>query len=223
MFIGHFAVAMAGKRLAPGVSLGMLFLAAQLVDLVWPVFLLLGLERMEIDPGNTAFTPLDFVYYPLTHSLVAGFGWAFALGALWFAFRRDVRGAFVVGVLVLSHWVLDFVTHRPDLPISLDSGPKVGLGLWNSVPATLAVESTLFALGVFLYVRLTRATRRRGLWAFWSLVGFLVLTYVANVVGPPPPDARAVAWVGLATWLLPLWAWWADRNREATVRISPHR
>jgi hypothetical protein len=139
MFIGHFGVALAAKKVAPRPSLGTLTLAALLVDGIWPVFLLLGWEKVEIKPGITAVSPLDFVSYPYTHSLVAGvFSGALTAGAYYVA-RRDRRGALWLAALVLSHWILDFISHGPDMPIGL-SGPTVGLGLWYSLPATLAAE-----------------------------------------------------------------------------------
>lgn len=213
MFIGHFAVALAAKRAAPRVSLGVLFAASQLVDLVWPIFLLLGWERVRIAPGNTAFTPLDFEHYPWTHSLLAALLWS-ALAMLAYAWlRKDRAGAIVVGLLVASHWVLDFITHRPDLPLYPGGEPRVGLGLWQSVPATLLLESLLFLGGLVVYVRSTRAVDRTGRLAWWGLVLFLVVIHFANAFGPPPPSESAVAWSAIAAWLIPLWAAWADRHR----------
>jgi hypothetical protein len=214
MFIGHFALGFAAKKAAPKTSLCMLFLAAQFVDLLWPTMLLLGIERVAIAPGITAVTPLDFESYPVTHSLVGVAFWASALAMVYALTRRYLRGAFVVGLLVLSHWVLDLITHRPDLPI-VPGGLRVGLGLWNSVGWTLVAEFGLLALGVWIYVRSTVAKNKTGRWALWSLVAFLGVMYLANVFGPPPPGVRAIAWAGHAMWLLVLWGWWIDRNRVA--------
>jgi hypothetical protein len=211
MFIGHFAMGLAAKRVAPRTSLGTLFAAAQLLDLVWPALVLAGVETVRVDPGNTAFTPLDFVSYPWTHSLGMALVWAFAFALAYRARTSALRGAVVVGALVLSHWLLDFVTHRPDLPLA-PGGPKVGLGLWNSVPATVALEGALFVAGVYLYAGATRPRNRRGRVALWALVAFLAVTYVANM-GPPPPSARAIGIVGLLMWLFVPWGAWIDRNR----------
>src|SRR5215470_3818452 len=139
MFIGHFGVAMAAKKVAPKPSLGTLVLAALLVDGIWPVFLLLGWERVAIVPGITAVTPLEFVSYPYTHSLVAGALWAALLGGGYYALRRDANGAGWIAALVLSHWMLDFASHRPDMPLWPGS-PTVGLGLWYSIPLTFIAE-----------------------------------------------------------------------------------
>src|SRR5687768_4256927 len=132
MFIGHHAAGFAAKRFAPRVSLGTLFAATMLLDLLWPLFLLMGIEHVRIDSGNTAFTPLDFYDYPYTHSLLNVIGWSILAGTIHWLRRKSWRDATVVGLAVLSHWVLDFVTHRPDLPL-WPGGPMVGLGLWNSV------------------------------------------------------------------------------------------
>lgn len=211
MFLGHFAVGLAGKRAAPDVSLGAWFAAAQLVDLIWPIFLLLGLEHVRIAPGITAFTPLDFYDYPLTHSLVAGAAWAAALAGIWIVRGRPARVAALVAAAVLSHWLLDVVAHRPDMPV-LMRGPYLGLGLWNSIAATLAVELTTFAAGVFLYVRSGAPGARRPV--FWLLIASLLVIYAGVALGPPPPDVRTLAFTGLAAWLLIPWAWWADRRTK---------
>jgi hypothetical protein len=213
MFIGHFAVAFAAKRVAPRTSLGTLFAAAQLADLIWPLLLLVGVETVQVDPGNTAFTPLDFVSYPWTHSLLMVLVWASAFALAYRARTASTRGAWVVGSLVVSHWVLDLITHRPDLPLA-PGALKLGLGLWNSVAATVTVEGALFALGVFVYATTTRARNRLGAVAFWSLVAFLTAIYITSIAGPPPPSAHAVAVVTLLMWLFVPWAVWIDRNRE---------
>jgi hypothetical protein len=217
MFIGHFGAALAAKRVAPRAPLGWLFAACQLPDLVWPVLVLAGVERVRVAPGDTAFTPLAFEHYPWSHSLLAVLGWAAALAALYAARRRDRPGALVVGGLVASHWVLDWITHRPDLPLVPGGEGRAGLGLWNSVAATLAVETTIFAAGVALYAGATAPRDRIGRLGFAALVGFLVLVHAANAFGPPPPSARAVAVAALSIWLLVLWAGWVDRHRVAAT------
>jgi membrane-bound metal-dependent hydrolase YbcI (DUF457 family) len=218
MFIGHFGVGFAAKRIAPRVSLGTAFLAAQFIDLLWPTLLLLGLERVRIAPGATAVTPLVFEHYPITHSLLAVIAWAIALAGLFWIMRRNQRGALVVAALVVSHWLLDAVVHAPDLPLTPGGVSRVGLGLWNSPIGTLLVEVPLFALGVWLYARSTRATDQAGRWGLWLLVAFLLLVHAGNMLGPPPPSVPMIAWAGHAQWLLVLWAYWLDRHREALVR-----
>lgn len=212
MFIGHFAVGFALKRLAPRVNLATLFAAAQLPDLIWPVLVAAGVEQVEIEPGNTAFTPLAFVSYPWSHSLVLVLVWAAGFAVVHFLRARNVTAAVVLAVLAASHWLLDFVSHRPDMPIY--PGSQVyGLGLWNSVPATLAVEGAMFAIGVWLYAQATRPRNGRGQFALVSLFAVLLLVYVGNVF-TAPPSVTAIWAGGIAGFLLLLaWAAWADRNR----------
>jgi len=152
MFIGHFALAFATKRVEPSVSLGTYFAAAQLPDVLWPCFLLAGVEHVTIAPGSTAFTPLRFDSYPVSHSLLTVIGWGALMGGLHWWRKRRLRAAVTIALLVVSHWVLDWVTHRPDMPLTPWSPLKLGLGLWNSVVGTLVVESTLFVGGVCLYL-----------------------------------------------------------------------
>ena len=209
MFIGHIAVGLAGKRIAPSVSLATWLTSVQLVDLLWPIFLLTGLEHVRIAPGITRFTPLDFYDYPITHSLVGSACWAALFAGGWLLVRRNVRIAALLAAGVVSHWVLDVISHRPDMPV-LPHGPYIGLGLWNSVAATLLVELTMFAAGIALYVRGVGTGGRRI--AFWSLIVFLLVVYVAASFGPPPPDTRTLAWSALTAWLLIPWAFWADRG-----------
>lgn len=214
MFIGHFAAGFAAKRVVPKVSLGVLIGAAGFLDFLWPAFLLLGWERVRIDPGNTAFTPLAFDAYPYSHSLVAAAGWSVLCGALYRAVQRDARGAVVVALLVLSHWLLDALSHRPDLPLTLIGAQRVGLGLWNSFPATVLVEGSLFGAGVWVYARFTRPIDRVGSLSFGVYIATLVVLYGANVFGPAPPSWQAVAWTSLLTPLLVVWPMGFDRHRS---------
>lgn len=219
MFIGHFAVGFASKRLAPRTSLAALVAAAAFVDILWPIFVLLGIEAVRIDPGNTAMTPMDFVSYPWTHSLLMALAWGAAFGLAWRAATGDGRGAWVLAALVPSHWVLDFASHRPDLPLVPGAGPRLGLGLWNSIPATLAVEGALFVAGLAVYLATTRAANRKGTIGLWAFVAFLLAGYLGNLA-QVPPSATAVAVAGLLASAISLpWIWWFDRNRE--LRPSP--
>ena len=214
MFIGHLAVGLAAKRVMPGASLAVLLSAAQFADLLWPLLVALGLEQVRIDPGNTAFTPLDFVSYPYSHSLVLLVVWGVAFGLVYQWLARTRGAVAVIAALVVSHWVLDVVTHRPDMPI-YPGGPKLGLSLWNSIPATLAVEITLYALGLWMYVRVTSARDAIGRWVFFALVIFVPVGYVA-AVGSVPASIQALwitALVGAA--VLTIWSWWADAHRVA--------
>jgi hypothetical protein len=216
MFIGHFALGFAAKRIAPRSSLATTFTAAQLADVLWPFFLLLGIERVTIAPGATAFTPLRFDSYPVSHSLVALLAWGAGFGALvWFA-RRDRASALTCAALVVSHWLLDFVTHRPDMPLVPGVPLKLGLGMWNSVPLTIVVESVLFAWGIWLYVRTTRARNRVGTYGLVALLVLLLAAYAGAILGPPPPDITTIAVTGIvgAAFILGV-AIFVDKHREA--------
>ena len=213
MFLGHFGLAFAAKKAAPKTSLGTLVFAAQFADMLWPVLLLFGIEHVRIVPGLLAASPFDFTSYPISHSLVAQFGWGLLLGLIYWAIKRDARSALFVGGLVPTHWVLDFIAHRPDMPI-YPGGPKYGLGMWYSVPLTVFVEFVLFAAGIALYISATRAKDRTGNLAFWSLAGLLGVVFATSFSGPPPPSVQALAWGAPAMWLTVPWAAWADRHRR---------
>ena len=216
MFLGHFALAFGAKRVSPALSLGTLFLACQFADLLWPTLVVLGYEVVEVDPGNTLVTPLNFVSYPYSHSLVALIGWS----ALFALIYRTIRGWHPVAIgtvaaLVFSHYVLDVVSHRPDMPITLAGSRRLGFGLWNYPGTTLAVESVLFIAGTALYMSVTRASDRIGRLALYALIVTLVAVYFAALYGPPPPSSSAVAMAGHLTWLFVAWAYWVDRHRTA--------
>jgi hypothetical protein len=218
MFIGHFATGLAAKKVAPNASLGTLFLAAQFIDLLWPVLLLLGIESVAVDPGNTVVTPLNFTHYPISHSMLGVLFWAVLFGGIYFVSKKDAMTSVWLSILVFSHWLLDLFTHRPDLPLAPGQGiTKVGLGLWNSLVGTLVLELGLFAAGIYLYLHSTKSKNKTGLYAFWVLIVFLLIVYVNNIFGPPPPaDVTIIGFVGLSQWLLVIWAYWIDRNRESS-------
>jgi hypothetical protein len=220
MFLGHYGVAFAAKGVAPRTSLGALTFAAQFLDELWPILLLLGVEQARIVPGLMTMSPLDFTYYPFSHSLLMAIVWGLLIGGVYFLLRRYGRGAWVMGLLVVSHWFLDVPVHRPDLPLWPGaSSPKVGWGLWNSVILTYVIEFTIYAAGVSMYVRATRARDRVGNWGLWVYVALLAILYVASN-GPPPPGVSALAWTTLGIWLFVPWAWWIDKHRYYVGRID---
>jgi hypothetical protein len=220
MFIGHFAVGFASKRYAPQTSLGTLIAAAVLLDLLWPMFILLGLEQVRIASGDTAFTPLEFVSYPISHSLATAVGWATLFALLYYVFRHYGRGAVLVWIAVVSHWVFDFVSHRADMPL-YPNGPRVGLGLWNSILGTMLVEASMFAVTIWMYVRVTRANDRIGKWGLWSFVLAVGILYVANIFSPPPPGVKPMVITAIIlSWLIIFWAWWLDRHRQVRMLSS---
>jgi len=222
MFVGHLALGFAAKRVTPRVSLAVLLTASQVADVLWPVFLALGLEQVRIDPGNTAFTPLDFVRYPWSHSLVMLVVWGIVFGAIYrMATGHDGRVFIVLAALVVSHWLLDWITHRPDMPI-YPGGATYGLGMWNSVVVTMIVEGAMFAAGLWIYVSVTRARDAIGRWGFAALIALLVVAYAANVMSGPPPSVNAiVVAASIGAVIMTVWSWWADSHRD--VILTPSR
>lgn len=225
MFIGHFALGFAAKKAAPRTSLATLFTAAVFADVLWPIFLALGAEEVVIEPGNTVMTPLHFVSYPYSHTLLMLVIWGAVFGGLYFARTKDSRAAVVLAALVASHWVLDWITHAPDMAL-YPGGATFGLGLWNSPALTIAVELAMFAIGVWIYARATRARDAQGKWGFVFLVVIFVAAFVADASSDtPPPSVRAI-WISAlaATAVTLLLTWWVDRHREPvapTVNSSP--
>lgn len=217
MFLGHFAVGMAAKKAEPSVSLATLFLSAQFLDLLWPSLLLLDVEHVSIDPGASKVTPLAFVDYPVSHSLLAVVGWSLLGTLIYYLISRNNKAALIVGGLVLSHWILDVLVHVPDLPLYPGQSPKIGLGIWNNVPVTILLEGAIFVTGVVLYINTRKSEGQKINAWFWTLVIFLVIIYVMNLVGPPPPSVAAIAWAGHLQWLFVIWAWLADR-RPVTLK-----
>jgi membrane-bound metal-dependent hydrolase YbcI (DUF457 family) len=218
MLIGHFGLGLGAKRAAPAVSLGTLFIACQFADLLFGILVLLGVEQAAVQPGITKMFPLNFVSYPYSHSLLAACLWSIIFGVAYLAARRSrAPAAVTLALLVISHWLLDFISHRPDLPLTLHGDTRVGLELWASIPGTLVVEGTIFAVGIALYTRTTVPRDRIGSIGLWSLVAVLLVLYLASSFGPPPPTAAAAAWLAEAMWLLVAWAYWVDRHR------LPHR
>jgi hypothetical protein len=201
MFLGHFAAGLVASRMQPDVRLGTAFLAAQLPDVIWPCLLLAGVESVSIAPGLTPVTPLRFDHYPWSHSLLMVVTWGLLLTLLYLFIAGRKWNTILMTPLVVSHWLLDALSHTPDLPLLPSGGPRVGLGLWESLALTLLVEGTLFfgALWFFAHGRALSP-------AFWGLIALLVVIYLSSVFGPPPPSPRAVALAMLPLWPV-LWFW----------------
>jgi hypothetical protein len=214
MFIGHFAVGFAVKKFAPRTSMAALLAAALFLDILWPIFLLLGWEQARIDPGNTRFTPLDLCNFPWSHSLLISIVWATAFALIYHRLEHYKPGTIAIWLLVVSHWILDWITHRPDMPLYPGS-PRFGLGLWNSIAGTMIVEIAMLAAGVTLYSSATRARDRIGHYAFAAYVLLLLVSYIADRFSPPPASMSEIAWTGLiASLILIPWAWWFDHHRD---------
>lgn len=215
MFIGHFGAAMMAKKWAPAASLGTLLLAQQMADALWPIFFLTGIEQARVVPGIMAANHLDLIRMPWSHSLLMLIVWGAAFAAIHYAARRDARTALALGGLVVSHWLLDVIAHRPDMQLAPGIEQRFGLRLWDSLPATIAVETGMFLAGIYIYMRGTRAKNWRGTVPLWLLFFILLAGFFASLFGPPPPDLKAVAYASLAGWLFLLLAVWADRNRTS--------
>ena len=218
MFIGHFGVALAAKKVAPRTSLGTLVLAAQFADLLWPILLLAGVEHVETVSGITKVSPFDFTDYLISHSLLMLFVWSLVVGGIYYGVRRYRRGVWVIAAAVISHWILDFIVHRPDLPLRPGGEARFGLGLWNSWPASIAVEVLFFGAGLWIYSSSTRARDNIGRYGFWFLMAFIFLGWIGSLLAGPPPNVRSLAWGALLMWITVPWAWWADKHRDLTLK-----
>jgi len=216
MFVGHYAASLALKKFEKRASLGVLFLAVQFVDILFFPFVLLGIERINLVENFTQSTNFELEYLPYTHSLLAFVVWS---GAAYALFRwvvvRNHSVAIVVALAVFSHWLLDLLVHTPDLPLASDATTKLGFGLWNSAIATYALEAGLLLLGLWLYLRSTKAVTSVGKYGMGVFVGFLLLVNIANIFGPPMVDSK----LGLAVFALTSYflfaavAFWLDRKR----------
>ncbi|HEV2914223.1 MAG TPA: hypothetical protein VGX92_13165 [Pyrinomonadaceae bacterium] len=216
MLVGHFAVGLVAKRVEPKLSLGTLVLAAMAADFLWCIFMLAGIEHIRIRPGMGAANYFDAYDIALSHSLLMDAIWAAVFAAAYFLRRRYPRGAYVVFVAVLSHWLLDFLVHRPDMPLAPGVDKYFGLGLWASTPATIVVEGGFWLLSIILYTRATRPVNRVGVFVFWAVIAFLTLAWYNNIAGPPPPDVRAAAISSFIFFsLVVAWAYWMNRLRPA--------
>jgi hypothetical protein len=229
MFLGHYGLALALKRMEPKISLGTLFVAAQLADLLWGIFLLLGWEHVRILPDDNPLLTLQFYDYPISHSLVGALAWGLAAAALYYSWptrdtTRHWQAAALVGAAVASHWVLDFVVHLPDLPLAGNDSPKVGLGLWRHFWPSVALELLVLGVGTALYV--ARRSRRHPVRPvrIGLVLVLLVATYAASLLGPPPPSV-AVIGVSDVIFMLGIGALaaWADRAASAPeLARAPH-
>jgi len=219
MLVGHCAVAFAGKRLEPKLSLGLLMAAAVLEDLLGFIFIFLGIEHWTMNAGGSGIKAVDLDSIAWSHGLLPGLAWAALFAGAYFLWRKESKGAWILFAAVISHWVLDFVAHRPDMPLAPGLGQRYGLGLWTSVPATLAVEGTIWVIALVVYLRVTRARNWTGLYLFWAIIAFVTLSWINNIAATPPPNSLTIAAVASLTFftLLVAWAYWMDRVRLPTT------
>lgn len=216
MFVGHYGVSFATKKVDASVPLWVLFLAVQWLDVIWAPLVLLGIEKVRIVPGFTATNPLDLYYMPYTHSLVAALVWsAAAAGAYRLLSRATTRTSLLIGLAVFSHWILDFVVHRPDLAL-YDNTAKVGLGLWNYPALAFGLEALILFGGVVAFLRV-RPTHRTATMTF----GVVMLGIQAYVFfGPPPASPAGAASTALAAYGIFAFLIWFLADRRSSVRAA---
>ena len=221
MFVGHYAVGFAAKRIQPRLSLLTLLTAAMLADILYSIFLIAGIEHVAISPGITRVNALDLYDFPISHSLLTDVIWAALFAGIFFLCSRSARAAWIIAAAVLSHWLLDFISHRPDMPLAPGVHKYFGLGLWNSIPATVVVEGSMWLAAIILYARATRAKGRTGFYGLWIPIGLLTLLWATSLNGAPPPSLGIVKIVNVVLISLTLaWTYWMDRARVDNVLES---
>ena len=214
MLVGHLAAGLVAKRVEPRLSLGTCVLAAMAADFLWCLFLLGGVEQVRFISGAGAANYLLASNIAWSHSLLLNLVWAALFALAYFLRRRYPRGAWVVFAAVLSHWLLDLVSHRPDMPLAPGMPGRLGLGLWGSLPATLVVEGGFWLFALLLYARATHPRSRAGVYVLWAGSALLTLAWYNNIAGSPPPNPRAAPIASLVFFsLLVAWAYWINRLR----------
>ena len=217
MLVGHIAVSFIAKRIEPRLSLGTLVLAAMLPDVLFFFFVLAGIEHIEFKPGMGAANYIAAVDFHLSHSLLMNAIWAILFAAACYLKRRYLRVAVVAFAVVLSHWLLDFIAHPPDMQLAPGLHQYFGLGLWTSIPATLVIEGGFWLLGIVVYLKTTRANSRWGVFVFWPVVLFLTLAWYGNIAGPPPRVETAPLQSFIFFSLVTAWAFWMNRLRPSRL------
>jgi hypothetical protein len=219
MFVGHFAVGLAAKRAAPDISLGTLVFAAMLADLLWCLFLIGGVEHVEFGQAMGAANYFHATNIAFSHSLLLDALWAALLAAAYLLRHRSTRSSWILFAAVLSHWPLDWIAHRPDMPLAPGAHTYFGLGLWTSIPATVLLEGGFWLLAVILYARATRHKGRTGIYAYWVVIVLLTLAWYGNISGPPPRDPHAAPYISLTLFSLAVaWAYWMNRLRPSATK-----
>lgn len=220
MLVGHFAVGLSAKRIAPAVSVGTFVLASMLADFLWCIFMIAGIEHVQFKPGMGAANYFAASNIALSHSLLMDAAWASLFGAIYFLRRRNPRAAWLMFAVVLSHWPLDWISHRPDMPLSPGVHRYFGLGLWASTPAALLVEGGFWVLAVIAYSRGSHARNRIGSYAYWIVAAILTMVWYRNLAGPPPPDPRNAPIASLLFFSLAVsWAYWMNHVRSWTGKL----
>ncbi len=219
MFIGHYGVSLALKRARPGLSLGGLFLAVQLLDIFFCLFVLLGVEKMRIVQGFTEYNAYDLYFMPYTHSLLGALLWATAAAVAVLLLRRaPAISAALLALAVFSHFVLDVPVHTPDLPLASEASFKLGLSLWNHRWLALGLELLCLGAGLYLYLSASRPRLPAGRWVALGVSALLLALAVATPFLPPPPSPAAFAAQALLGYFtLAGLAVWLERSRSELV------
>ncbi len=218
MLVGHFAVGLAAKRVAPAVSLGTLVLAAMLADVLWCAFMIVGVEHVEFRQAMGAANYFRATDIALSHSLLMDAAWAALLAAAYFLRRRAPFESWILFAAVVSHWVLDWIAHRPDMPLAPGTQTRLGLGLWAYIPVTVLVEGGFWLLAVLLFARSRHPTGRTGVYAYWIVVVLLTLAWYGNISGPPPRDPHIAPYASLTLFSFAIaWAYWMNRLRPSAT------
>jgi len=222
MLVGHLAVGFISKRIEPKLSLGTCLLAPLLADLLLFVFVILGIEQIEFGSGSGAAQFLHAINIGYSHSLLMGVVWAALLAGAYYALRHSVRAASILVAGVISHWVLDVISHQPDMPLAPGVNTELGFRLWSSIPATLAIEGGLWVVALIAYARMPA----RRSWPWWIVFGagvlLLTLSWIGNISGPPPANPRTAPMASLIfITLVVAWGHWLNRlgSDPATNRL----
>ena len=218
MFVGHYGVGLAAKRLAPETSLGTLVLAALLADLLAWALVVTGIEHFAIKPGITTTNPLDLYDYPISHSLATDALWGALLAAGYYLVRRHWRGTLLIFAAVLSHWLLDFVAHRADMPLAPGIHKYYGLGLYNSRRGMITVEGVIWLSGIVIYLRATRSKKPLGTYVFSVFVAALTWIWLVSLRGLPPPGTIVQAGISSLVFMFVTvaGAYWVDHLHSST-------
>jgi hypothetical protein len=229
MILGHYAVGLAAKKWAPQTSLGTLLAAALWLNLVWTLFCLLGLERFNVAPNIIKMMPLEFNDYALSHSLVMALVWGVGFALVMMILKKGEKTAWIIGGLVASAWVLDYIVHRPDLALTPAYRNKfLGLGLWNYAWISILLEVLLFAGGIWLYLKSTQALNQKGRIGFWAAMAVLAVLYIGvtylgthfdqiQVIFKRSLSPNMVVIASLIQFVFVAWGYWIDRHRKTTV------
>jgi len=214
MHVGHFAAGFLGKRVTPQLSLGTMVLAAMLADFLWCVFMVAGIEQVQFKAGLGAANYFQPINITLSHSLVMLLVWAAIFAGTHFLWRRNKAEALLLFLLVLSHWPLDVIAHRADMPVAPGVNTYFGFGLWTNIPATIIVEGGLWVTSIVLFVRQTRPRNRLEFFVLWPVLLLLTLLFYNNIAGPPPPNPNVAPLFSLIYFsLVVAWAYWINRLR----------